>query len=238
VSNRTNPVVVVSLVLLALAVVGVVVGQAVLLGTLLAISTTAESTVEDSIESFIDQEIDAGHAAPVLDEQDPLFKGRKIFLHHDINSRAAADVVMRLLALNDIDPVEPINLYISTQGGWSDNTFAIVDTMRMIDAPVNTWAVGGCYSAGALVLSAGTGRRYATENSVLMIHTNLDDSLDEFSYDRLALQRYERLWKETAGLPADWFPMTTDRRYYLDPDEAVAMGIVDEIVPVWGTAQP
>jgi len=32
--------------------------------------------------------------------------------------------------------------------------------------------------------------------------------------------------------------MTTDRRYYLNPDEAVTMGIIDEIVPVWDTTQP
>jgi ATP-dependent Clp protease protease subunit len=145
-------------------------------------------------------------------------------------------VAARLLYLNAVDPHRPIDLYLSTQGGWIDSAFTIIDAMELIHAPVNTWAIGGCYSAGALILAAGTGRRYATANAVLMIHASLDeDSKRPYSYERLALERYERVWRQRADLPDDWFPMVGGEEYYLSPQEALQFHLVDEIAP--GTLQ-
>ena len=190
-----------------------------------------------TLSDFVDEQIDAGEELPRLDVDDPLLRARKVLLFHDVNSRTAKDVSARLIYLSQIDPTAPIDLYISTQGGWEDNAFAIIDTMRAIAAPVNTWAVGGCYSAGVLILTAGTGRRYATEDSVLMIHANLESPSGEaYSYPPLAQQRYERVYKETAALPPAWYPMTTDQQYYLAPAEALKMKLIDAIVPVWKPA--
>jgi ATP-dependent Clp protease protease subunit len=191
------------------------------------------SDLPDTLEMYVDQQIDAGHEDPILHSDDPLLSDRKILLGHDINARTAKDVAARLLYLNSVDTKQPIDVYISTQGGWSDNAFTIIDAMRLIEAPVNTWAVGGCYSAGALILTAGTGRRIATDNAIIMVHTNLDDSSEEFSYDRLALTRYENVWKKTADLPDSWYPMTSEKRLYLNAEEARNFKVIDEIVTTW-----
>ena len=107
--------------------------------------------------------------------------------------------------------------------------------MEMIQAPVNTWAIGGCYSAGALILAAGTAKRYATPNAVLMIHASLDeDAKRPYSYERLALERYERVWRERADLPDDWFPMVGGEEYYLSPQQALEFKLIDEIAPARG----
>lgn len=189
------------------------------------------SWIESSrFEGYVDEQIDAGLFDEGSPADDPLLDQRKILLAHTINARSAKDVATKLIHLDARDHSAPIDLYISTQGGYGDSAFTIIDAMRMIDAPVNTWAIGGCYSAGTLVLAAGTGRRFMTENAIVMIHTNLDNSWERFSYDRLARKRYEKLWKDTARLPAEWFPMTDDSRYYLSPDEALRFGVVDEIV--------
>jgi ATP-dependent Clp protease protease subunit len=114
-----------------------------------------------------------------------------------------------------------------------DSAFTIIDTMQLIEAPVNTWAIGGCYSSGALILAAGTGRRFATPNAVLMIHASLDEeSKESYSYERLALQRYERIWKRRAQLPDAWFPMIGGEEYYLSPQEALDFKLIDEIRPL------
>lgn len=192
------------------------------------------SKISDALDDFLDSQIDAGVEDPILTPDDPLLRDRQILLFHDVNSRTAKDVSARLMYLNAVDPHAPINLYISTQGGWSDNAFTMIDTMRTISAPVNTWAIGGCYSAGALILAAGTGRRYATENTVLMIHTNLEQSRKPYSYPPLAQERYERVYRERTSLPKNWYPMTDDQRRYLSPKQALEFGLVDEVVPVWG----
>jgi ATP-dependent Clp protease protease subunit len=217
--------------LLALALLALVTVQAALLFWLVAVPAE-EPDPESLLESFVDSQIAAGFAFSELDDDDPLLASRKILLDTEVNERIAHDVVARLFHLNELDPELPIQLYISTHGGWSHSAFTIVDAMRLIQAPVNTWAIGGCYSSGALILTAGTGRRYATPNAILMVHTNLDDSSQPFSYERLEKDRYERLWKETADLPDDWFPMTTDSAYYVTAAEALELGIIDEISPV------
>ena len=120
-----------------------------------------------------------------------------------------------------------------------DSAFTIIDAMQLIDAPVNTWAIGGCYSAGALILAAGTGRRYATPNAVLMIHASLDeDTKQSYSYERLALQRYERVWRGARQLPDAWFPMVGGEEYYLSPQEALEFKMIDEIRRCASAASP
>lgn len=80
-----------------------------------------------------------------------------------------------------------------------------------------------------MILVAGTGLRSASHNAIIMVHASSDDSEGPFSGDRKSLRRYERLWKENSDLPADWSPMTRDKAYYLTPEEALAMDIIDEL---------
>jgi ATP-dependent Clp protease protease subunit len=184
------------------------------------------------IEDVVDEYTSSNPHDSELRADDPMLKSRKILVTSNINDNTAKDVAARLLYLNAVDAHRPIDLYLSTQGGWIDSAFTIIDAMELIHAPVNTWAIGGCYSAGALILAAGTGRRYATANAVLMIHASLDeDSKRPYSYERLALERYERVWRERADLPDDWFPMVGGEEYYLSPKEALQFHLVDEIAP-------
>jgi ATP-dependent Clp protease protease subunit len=184
------------------------------------------------IEQVVEEYLAANPREPLLRPDDPLLKSRAILVTSNINESTANEVVARLFYLNAVDARRPIDLYLSTQGGWVDSAFTIIDTMNLIQAPVNTWAIGGCYSAGALILAAGTGRRYATENTVLMIHASLDeDAKRPYSYERLALERYERVWREHSDLPDEWFPMVGGEEYYLSPQQALEFKLVDEIVP-------
>lgn len=184
-------------------------------------------------EAVIDEVLTSIPSDPHLRADDPLITSRQILVTANINERTAKDVVARLLYLNRLDPARPIDLYLSTQGGWVDSAFTIIDAMQLIEAPVNTWAIGGCYSSGTLILAAGTGRRYSTPNSVLMIHASLDQgSKASYSYERLALQRYERIWRLRAALPDSWFPMTGGDEYYLSPREALDFKLIDEIRPL------
>lgn len=182
------------------------------------------------IEQVVDELLSANPRQTELRADDPLLKSRKILVTSNVNEYTAKDVAARLLYLSAADPHRPIDLYLSTQGGWIDSAFTIIDVMELIEAPVNTWAIGGCYSAGALILAAGTGRRYATPNAVLMIHASLDeDSKHPYSYEHLALDRYERVWRDRAALPDDWFPMVGGEEYYLSPQEALQFKLIDEI---------
>jgi ATP-dependent Clp protease protease subunit len=180
-------------------------------------------------ESQMDAEIEARLEPDAIDPADPLLARRRILLTTAVNEQAVQHVVSRLLYLDAADPAAPIDLFLSTTGGWRDAAFAIVDAMRLITAPVNTWALGGCYSAGAIVLAGGTGTRSATPNSLLMVHANVEDSAEEFSSGQLGVERESRFWMEHARLPKQWFPLTSDTTYYLSPEQALEYGIVDAV---------
>lgn len=197
------------------------------LRTLIGVATDPQPL----IEGIVDEYLSANPHVPELRGDDPLLQSRKILVTSNINEFTANEVAARLLYLGAADPQRPIDLYLSTQGGWVDSAFTIIDAMTLVPAPVNTWAIGGCYSAGALILAAGTGRRYATADAVLMIHASLDeDPRRPYSYEHLALARYERIWRDRAALPDDWFPMVGGEEYYLSAQEALQFGLIDEIV--------
>ena len=138
---------------------------------------------DELVDDIVDAQIEAGFEDVHLNATDPLLAQRKIVITNTITERTAKDVVTRLFHLDAADDGSPIDLYVSTQGGWPDAAFTIVDAIRIVDAPVNTWAIGGCYSAGAVILAAGTGRRYSTDGAIVMLHTNLTDSTEPFSYN-------------------------------------------------------
>ena len=226
-----------AILLIGIALVGLLGIQTITLIVFVASFLQMSHAPPDTLGDFLDALIDAGHEDPVFTADDPLLRNRRVLLFHDVNSKTAKDVSARLMYLSSVDSKLPIDLYISTQGGWSDSAFTIIDTMRTIPAPVNTWAVGGCYSSGALILAAATGRRFATEDAILMIHTNLEDSREPYSFEPLGRERYERVYRETTRLPADWYPMTDDKERYLSPKEALAFRLIDEVVPVWRVAR-
>jgi ATP-dependent Clp protease protease subunit len=223
-----------SIVAAIIAGLGLLAGAGLLIQELHTIAATLTDP-EPLIEQVVDEVLSASPHVPDLRPDDPLLKSRKILVTSNINEYAAKDVATRLLYLNAVDPHRPIDLYLSTQGGWIDSAFTIIDVMNLIQAPVNTWAIGGCYSSGALILAAGTGRRYATPDAVLMIHASLDedskDAKHPYSYDRLALDRYERVWHERTEVPDAWFPMVGGEEYYLSPQEALRFKLIDEISP-------
>lgn len=182
------------------------------------------------LEIGVDSLVESGVHSQGLDPADPLLEVRKIVISEGINESVALRVVESLLYLDALDPSSPIDLYLHTPGGWADSAFAIADTIRSLSAPVNTIAIGGCYSAGAVILVAGTGTRSATESSILSVHANLDHSDARYDYDRYNEARMEAHFRRYASLPEDWYPLSGEpEQYYVDPAQAIEFGMIDEV---------
>jgi ATP-dependent Clp protease protease subunit len=180
-------------------------------------------------EELVDEVVESGVLEGRSGSEGHLTMQRKIVLTTGINEKAAGRITETLLLLDAEDPDEPIDLYLSTSGGWVDSAFAIIDAMETIRAPVNVHALAGCYSSGTLILCAGTGERTATANAILMVHANLVGSNGQYSFNRVSRRRFERTYRECASLPGEWFPMTGDDLYYLSPEQALDFGIIDGI---------
>ncbi|MDF2627268.1 MAG: ATP-dependent Clp protease proteolytic subunit [Symbiobacteriaceae bacterium] len=167
-----------------------------------------------------------------------LLKDRIIFLGTPVDDQVANVIIAQLLFLESDDPDKEINLYINSPGGSVSAGLGIYDAMQHIKAPVNTTVVGLAASMGALLLAAGTGKRYALPNARIMIHQPLLHGVGGQVTDieitaREALKTKEQmaaiLAKHT-GQPIDRVKADTERDRWLSADEAKAYGLVDEVV--------
>ena len=121
--------------------------------------------------------VDHGHEMPqqLLGGYDETYirfaKERVIFMSELFTKDAAAQLSALLLYYDNQSHKDLIELYIHSNGGDAAGLSNIYDVMQMISAPIQTVCLGKCYSAGAVMLAAGTkGECYALKNSNIMIH--------------------------------------------------------------------
>jgi ATP-dependent Clp protease protease subunit len=147
-------------------------------------------------------------------------------------------IVAQLLFLQREDPEKEISMYINSPGGSISAGLAIYDTIQLVSAPVSTIAVGMTASMGTILLCAGSkGRRYALPNSTVHIHQPWGgvqgQAVDIEIEARRILRERERLNQILAhhtGQPLERIVLDTDRNYWMNAEEAVKYGIVDQVL--------
>ena len=167
-----------------------------------------------------------------------LLKERIVFLGTPINDQVANLIVAQLLFLEREDPEKDINLYIHCPGGVISAGLAIYDTMQIIRPDVSTICVGMAASMGTVILCAGTkGKRYSLPNSTIHLHQAVGGAQGQAADIEIAAREIMRLQEmirniiaNHTGQPMDKIIHDTDRDFYLNADQAVEYGIVDEIL--------
>lgn len=164
---------------------------------------------------------------------------RLVVLHGDVNESSISMVVGQMLHLASINR-KPIHLVISTYGGSVDEMFTLYDTIKFIPCPVHTIALGKVMSAGVLLLASGTkGKRMIGKSARIMIHPvsggvsgNVFEVInDTKEHKRLQDQMVDAIVRETKSTRAQVEKiMSSGHDYYLLPEQAIKMGIVDKII--------
>ena len=182
---------------------------------------------------------DSGRGLKSFQIQDKLFDENIIILENEINDDLAASIKMQLLYLDSKEDCKEINMYISSGGGSIYAGNGIIDVMRHIKTPVNTICTGIAMSMGNQILAAGTGKRKAMSNSRIMIHSlsggtsgkfqDLEIDYNESKYLQEKLMR--QMSEYTKGKTSyEEICKLTDRDKFLSPEEAIEIGLIDEII--------
>tara|TARA_Y100001937_G_scaffold127043_1_gene197969 strand:- start:731 stop:1396 length:666 start_codon:yes stop_codon:yes gene_type:complete len=185
---------------------------------------------------------------------------RTISLYGDITEQKGSEVVASLLYLegtshvstledpSDLESREivvsrPINMYVSTHGGCASDMFSILDVMASIKkstCDISTHGIGKVMSAGVPILAAGTkGKRKIGKNCRIMLHSvmagaggtifNMENELEEIKWiqDRYieVLASYTKMTKAKIKKM-----LKTQRDVYISAEEAINLGIADEII--------
>jgi len=167
-----------------------------------------------------------------------LLKDRIILLFNEITDDLACSIVGQLLFLEAQDPDKDITIYINSPGGSVSAGFAIYDTIKSIKCDVSTVCVGSACSMGAFLLAAGTkGKRYALENSEVMLHQVIgtvggqaSDVIISANFARRTKDRINNILSQNIGKPVEIIAKDTERDNWMFAEDALAYGVIDAIV--------
>ncbi|MCK5116076.1 MAG: ATP-dependent Clp protease proteolytic subunit [Candidatus Aegiribacteria sp.] len=167
-----------------------------------------------------------------------LLKERIIFVGDSLTNQSAGLIVAQLLFLEGEDAKKDINMYISSPGGLVSSGLAIYDTMQFIKPPMATFCMGTAASMAAVLLAAGAkGKRNILPHARVMIHQPMGGAQGQASdieiQAREILKLREKLniiLSEHTGQPLDRIAKDSDRNFWMDAQEAVDYGIVDNVL--------
>ncbi|TAE89601.1 MAG: ATP-dependent Clp protease proteolytic subunit [Bacteroidetes bacterium] len=167
-----------------------------------------------------------------------LLSERKVFLWGQVDDDSAKHVIDRLLYLDLQDPGKDITLIINSPGGYVTSGMAVYDTIKTLSSPVSTVCMGFAASMGSLLLSVGAkGKRYIYPHAKVMIHQPSGGAQGQSSDIQIQAQEILKTKKigaqilaDNCGQDFDKVMKDFDRDYWMDAEESIAFGIVDQII--------
>lgn len=167
-----------------------------------------------------------------------LLRERIIFLGSPISDHIANVIIAQLLYLEREDPEKDINIYINSPGGVISSGLAIYDTIQLIKPQVSTICVGLAASMATVLLCAGTkGKRYALPNSTIHMHQPIGGAQGQAADIEIAAREIIRMQDKIrqivashTGQPYEKVARDQDRDYYLNAEQALEYGLIDEVL--------
>jgi ATP-dependent Clp protease protease subunit len=178
-----------------------------------------------------------------------MLRERIVFLNGPIDDDVAALISAQLLFLESENPDKDIAIYVNSPGGQVHSGLAMYDTMQYIRCPISTVCIGMAASMGSLMLAAGAkGKRFALPNSKIMVHQPSGGFQGQASdieiHAREVLKtraRLNEIYARHTGQDLKVIEDAMDRDNFMDPEQAKAFGLIDEVVekrPTRETATP
>lgn len=173
---------------------------------------------------------------------------RLFYLSDDIDNTSIAKLCFNLLFLLQEDDNkeskekdfkrEPINIYINSYGGSVYDMWALIDIIEKSKTPIHTYCAGYAMSAAFQIFLSGH-KRFATRHATFMYHQI--SGYDYGKYQDLVDIRpqWDYLTEQIEEYVIERTKMTKEQLYnirekkidtYIHPEEALGLGIIDEIV--------
>lgn len=171
-----------------------------------------------------------------------LSKSRIIFINEDITKDTASALSALLLNYDSDNNEQDIEMYINTNGGDSSALSNIYDIMRIIKSPIKTICMGKAYSAGAVLLAAGTkGKRYMFKHAKVMIHgiqclfplmgdTDQSGSQNYYKFLNEHNDGIMKILADHCGQTLSKVREDCKRDVYLDATAAIKYGLADHVL--------
>lgn len=199
------------------------------------ISSTSLDSFENSMTPYILEEREM--RVTQMDIFSRLMRDRILWVSGPVNQQMS-DIVQAQLLYLDSNEKKDITLYINSPGGSVLCGLGIVDLMNYIQSDVATVNIGMCASMASILLSSGTkGKRSSLVYSKVMIHQLSSGSSGHIEDNRISQMEAEKynyiLFKilaQNTGKSFDDVLEGARRDHWLNSDESLKFGLIDEII--------
>lgn len=164
------------------------------------------------------------------------FKTRTIWINDGVDRDLLRDI-SAAFQIMERQSKEPIHIKICSEGGNSDEMVAIMALMRNSPCQIITYCFGLVRSATFWIFSHGD-LRFAAKGSGLMVHNGswqpqfqpFGYHIDDVAWAKKAEILTAELLEDVSHIKAeDWYNLYYKRDLWMTPEEAMSVGIVDDI---------
>tara|TARA_Y100000816_G_scaffold291980_1_gene285264 strand:+ start:5568 stop:6365 length:798 start_codon:yes stop_codon:yes gene_type:complete len=168
-----------------------------------------------------------------------------IYFYGDVSSQSCEELKNKMIEMDFNGKLfkiqygtqsPPINLHIQSTGGSLMDSLYIVDLIKSLDTPVNTYVDGYAASAASLMSVAGN-KRYMTKNSMILIHQLSSGSEGKYAEMTDNMKNLQQLMAKVKAIYTDYtsipFAQLDDilkHDLWLDAETCKRYGLVDEII--------
>jgi ATP-dependent Clp protease protease subunit len=163
--------------------------------------------------------------------------GNQIFMFGEVNPTSVAQITVAFREATNGNR-NPVDVFISSGGGWVEGGFTLYDLFRSVPNTVRTYGMGMVGSIANLLLVAGD-ERYMYKNCKLYLHEGYSTLHGNFreqemaSYglevSRMSQTYYSCMSKNSKPSVEDYIKMCKDETY-LSSMECAKLGIIDYII--------
>jgi ATP-dependent Clp protease protease subunit len=208
---------------------------------------SSEFGLSSSNLDFYDKQIQGSMTPYILEEREMrvtqmdifsrLMADRLLWVAGPVNDNMSTVVQAQLMFLSS-NSSEDIKMHIDSPGGSVKSGLSMVDVMEYIPNDIITINTGMAASMGSVLLGAGTkGKRGSLRHSRTMLHQssggfsgNIQDAeVDWQEWQKINTELFILLGKY-CGKKADQVMKDATRDFWLTADEALAYGIIDEVI--------
>lgn len=191
--------------------------------------------IEDSMTPYVLEERQMN--VTQIDVFSRLMLERIIWASGEVNDQMSTIIQAQLMFLDSLDNND-ITMHIDSPGGSVKSGLSMVDVMEYIKSDIRTINTGMAASMGSVLLGAGTkGKRGSLRFSRTMLHQssggfrgNIQDAkIDMIEWEKLNNILFELLGGY-CGKSGDQVKKDASRDLWLDSQDALDYGIIDEIV--------
>jgi len=191
--------------------------------------------VENSLTPYVLEERQMN--VTQIDVFSRLMLERIIWVAGGVDDHMSTIVQAQLMFLDSLDSND-ITMHIDSPGGSVKSGLSIVDVMDYIKSDIRTINTGMAASMGSVLLGAGTkGKRGSLRFSQTMLHQSSGGAVGNIQDAEISMIEWRKvnnilfeLLGGYCGKPAEQVKNDATRDLWLNAEQALSYGIIDEIV--------